>query len=107
VDGSSDPTIAVQVAYALPDRQVVLAVEASLDSTVRDVIETSGILDVFPGIRLAEQAVGIFGRVVSLDEPVRDGDRVEIYRPLPADPRSRRRREAGARIRGQGTGRRR
>ena len=81
-----------EVAYALPDRQVLLELEVKEGTTIRQVIERSGILQRYPGIQLARGGVGIFGRRVELDAPLRDGDRVEIYRPLIADPREARRR---------------
>ena len=82
----------VEVAYALPERQVLLELEVEEGTTVRQAIERSGILQRYPGIQLARGRVGIFGRRVELDAPLRYGDRVEIYRPLIADPREARRR---------------
>ena len=82
----------VEVAYALPERQVLLELEVEEGTTIRQAIERSGILQRYPGIQLARGRVGIFGRRVELDAPLRDGDRVEIYRPLVADPREARRR---------------
>ena len=82
----------VEVAYALPDRQVLLELEVEGGTTVQQAIQRSGILQRYPGIQLARGRVGIFGRRVELDAPLRDGDRVEIYRPLVADPREARRR---------------
>jgi len=60
---------------------------------VREAIECSGLLPQFPEIDLSTQAVGIFGRIVKLDGPVSDGDRVEIYRPITADPETVERRD--------------
>lgn len=82
----------VEVAYALPDRQILLELEVEGGTTVRQAIERSGILRRYPGIQIARGRVGIFGRRVDLDAPLRDGDRVEIYRPLVADPKEARRR---------------
>lgn len=82
----------VEVTYALPDRQILLALEVEGGTTVRQAIERSSILRRYPGIQIARGRVGIFGRRVDLDAPLRDGDRVEIYRPLVADPREARRR---------------
>lgn len=87
-------TIRVEVAYALRERQAVLAVELEEGGSVEQVIRQSGILEAFPEIDIARSNVGIFGRPVSLDTLVRDGDRVEIYRPLIAKPRDARRRRA-------------
>jgi len=88
-------TLRVEVAYALRDRQALLAVEMEEGGTVGQAIQRSGILGQFPEIDLARAKVGIFRRTVSLDTPVRDGDRVEIYRSLIADPKDARRTRAG------------
>lgn len=90
------PAIHVEVVYALPDQQVLLPVLASPEATVEQVIRASGLLDRFPMIDLARNKVGIFGKLVKLDERMRDKDRVEIYRPLIADPKTVRRQRAAA-----------
>ena len=82
----------VEVAYALLDNQSLIALQVEQGTTVRQAIERSGIRAGFPEIRLIRGYVGIFGRPVELDALVRDGDRVEIYRPLMADPKETRRR---------------
>ena len=87
-------TLRVEVAYALRDRQALFAVEMEEGGTVGQAIQRSGILGQFREIDLARAKLGIFGRTVSLDTPVRDGDRVEIYRPLIADPKDARRERA-------------
>lgn len=88
-------TIEVEVAFARPDVQVLLEVSLPAGADVRSAIERSGILERFPEIDLGgRNKVGIFGRLVKLDQPLRSGDRVEIYRPLTADPREVRRRRA-------------
>lgn len=76
----------VSVVYALPDRQAWLDVDVAEQSTVRQAIEASGILRVFPSIDLAAQRVGIFGKPVALEARLEVGQRVEIYRPITADP---------------------
>ena len=81
----------VEVAYALPERQVLLELEVPDGTTVAGVIERSGLLARFPGLQVRRGRVGIFGRPVEPDARIRDGDRVEIYRPLIADPRDARR----------------
>ena len=86
--------ITVEVAYALPERQSLLTLVVEQQSTVRQVIEQSGILQQFNDIDLNEQKVGIWSRPVKLDDTVKAGDRVEIYRPLIADPKDMRRRRA-------------
>jgi len=65
------------------------------DSSVEQAILRSGILKRFPEIDLATQKVGIFGKLVKLDAPVKEGDRIEIYRPIIADPKTVRRRRIG------------
>lgn len=94
-DGIEKP-FQVEVAYALRDRQVLLTVELEEGGTVEQVIRCSGILEAFPEIEIARSTVGIFGRVVALDTRVRNGDRVEIYRPLIANPQDARRQRASA-----------
>jgi len=84
----------VEIVYALRDRQVLLALEVEGGTTARQAVERSGILQRFPEIDLARAGLGIFGRGVSPDTPLRDGDRVEIYRPLIADPKNARRERA-------------
>lgn len=82
----------VEVVYALREEQVLLALEVETGTTVRQAIERSGILQRFP--ELARARVGVFGRLVQPDAVLRDGDRIEIYRPLIADPKEARRKRA-------------
>lgn len=89
----------VEVAYALPEKQVVIALEVDPGATVGHAITASGLLRQFPEIDLARATVGLFGRVVSPDAQVKDGDRVEIYRPLTADPKELRRERVRRRTR--------
>ncbi|MGK2952408.1 MAG: RnfH family protein [Thiobacillus sp.] len=84
----------VEVIYALPAQQPLLQVWLAEGATVEDAIRASGVLDEFPEIDLAKNKVGIFSKLVKLDEKVRDKDRVEIYRPLIADPKEVRRKRA-------------
>ena len=86
--------IHVEVIYALPDRQPLLNVRLADGATVEDAIRSSGVLDAFPEIDLVKNKVGIFSKLVKLDEKVRERDRVEIYRPLIADPKEVRRKRA-------------
>ena len=88
------PTIQVEVVYALPGAQPLLQVQLAEGATVSDAIRASGVLENFPDIDLAKNKVGIFSKLVKLDEVVRDKDRVEIYRPLIADPKEVRRKRA-------------
>ncbi len=98
--------ITVEVAFGLPSEQVILPVELPAGATVRDAIEQSGILERFPEIDLAVNKVGIWDKVTTLDHEVADGDRVEIYRPLLADPKEVRRLRAaqGKKLRKGGAG---
>lgn len=72
----------VGVAYSGPDNQAWIRVEVPEGASVRQAIERSGMLERFPEIDLDRHRVGIFGRFCKLDNEVRDGDRVEIYRPI-------------------------
>ena len=85
----------VGVCYADSDRQLWLKMEVPDDSSVEDAIRRSGILKQFPEIDLSTQKVGIFGKLVKLNAPVKEGDRIEIYRPIIADPKTVRRRRIG------------
>lgn len=76
----------VGVAYADRFKQVWLKLEVPDGSTVREAIEFSGMLGQFPEIDLESQKVGIFGKVTKLDTKVNDGERIEIYRAITADP---------------------
>ncbi|EEY39192.1 hypothetical protein VII_002955 [Vibrio mimicus MB451] len=86
--------IQVEVVYALPHEQRVLKLVVEQSATVEEIIRTSGILQMYPEIDLAVNKVGIFSRNVKLDAKVRDKDRIEIYRPLLADPKEIRRKRA-------------
>lgn len=88
---SHPSAIRVEVAYALREKQVLLALEVEEGTTVRQAIERSGITGRFPEIDVTRARVGIFGRPTRLDTRLKDGDRVEIYRPLIADPKQARR----------------
>nr|WP_197491551.1 RnfH family protein [Methylomonas methanica] len=83
--------MAVEVAYATPERQVLIPVSLAANSTVEQAIEVSGILQEFPEIHLSQQKVGIFGVVCNLDKIVSSEDRIEIYRPLRQNPMEARR----------------
>lgn len=86
--------ILVEVAYALPKQQVVLPVKVAEGTTAEQAIQFSGILARFPEIDLAENKVGVFGKLGKPDTVLREHDRVEIYRPLIADPKEVRRQRA-------------
>lgn len=76
----------VGVAYADKFKQVWLKLEVPDGSTLRQAIEHSGMLDQFPEINLDKQKVGVFGKVSKLDAEIKEGDRIEIYREITADP---------------------
>jgi len=91
---SAGGSLTVEVAYATPSRQALVRLEVEAGCTVGEAIERSGIREEFPGLTVDPAAVGIFSRKVPLDHALNDGDRVEIYRPLVADPKETRRRRA-------------
>ena len=86
--------VMVEVVYALPVQQQLIRVRLVEGASVEEAIRASGVLEAFPDIDLARNKVGIFSKLVKLDEKVRDKDRVEIYRPLIADPKEVRRKRA-------------
>ena len=90
----SDNNIKVEVAFARPDDQLILEVDVPAEATVEDIIKLSGILEKFPEIDLAVNKVGVFGKLTKLGNTLRQGDRVEIYRKLIADPKEVRRKRA-------------
>ncbi|MDQ5770013.1 RnfH family protein [Thiothrix subterranea] len=83
----------VGIAYADKFKQTWLKLEVPDGSTIKEALEFSGLLKQFPDIDLENQAVGIFGKISKLDTKVVDGDRVEIYRPITADPETVERRD--------------
>ena len=84
----------IEVIYALPEEQEIMTLDVEQGTTVEQAITLSGVLEKYPQIDLATNKVGIFGKVAKLDEVLRDKDRVEIYRPLIADPKESRRKRA-------------
>lgn len=93
---AGQPALRVEVAYALPEEQALVALEVEPGTTVQEAIDRSRIADRFPGENLAARAVGIWGHPVGRQKAVGDGDRIEIYRELAMDPRDARRRLASA-----------
>ncbi|MGY2279619.1 RnfH family protein [Pseudomonas monsensis] len=88
-----EPVIEIEVVYAAVDRQVLRTVSVAEGSTIRAAVLASGIGEAFPELNLADCPLGIFGKVFA-DPQVRlvqAGDRIEIYRPLLADPKEVRR----------------
>jgi putative ubiquitin-RnfH superfamily antitoxin RatB of RatAB toxin-antitoxin module len=86
--------IHVQVCFARPDRQFLLELVMPEGATLLDAIRASGILEAAPEIELSACRVGVYGKIKALDTPLRERDRVEIYRPLIADPMESRRKRA-------------
>ncbi len=84
----------IEVAYATPQKQLILECEIESGTTVRDAARQSGIAQHFSQIDLENCELGVFGKAVSADYELIDGDRIEIYRPLIADPREIRRQRA-------------
>ena len=87
------PEIRVSVACAEPDRQTVIELEVARGTTVAEAIDRSGIRSQHPAVAAGAPG-GIWGRVVAPTAVLEDGDRVELYRGLPADPKDQRRRLA-------------
>ena len=87
--------ISVELVFALPDKQVLRSIELAEGSTVADVIKAGNLVKDFPGLELDDTQAGIWGQPVGRDRVVKDGDRVELYRPLEMDPREARRLKAG------------
>ncbi len=93
-DENSVKKIEVEVAYALPHEQVILTSVISEGGTVEEAIKHSGILVCYPEIDMAVNKLGVFGKMAKMATVLRVGDRVEIYRPLIADPKVVRRQRA-------------
>jgi hypothetical protein len=95
-----DGAVHVEVVYALPDRQrIVTLALPETGLTAQAAVERSGLLDEFPNLRDRPLVLGIYGTVCLPDRPLRDRDRVEIYRPLQVDPRTQRRERAAHAVR--------
>ena len=99
--------LSVEVCYASPQGQALIAVTLPEGATLKQALDASGILQRYPQIDLTTQKVGVFGKVKPLDTVLADHDRVEIYRPLLVDPKlSRQRRVEKTRKAGSIEGRR-
>jgi putative ubiquitin-RnfH superfamily antitoxin RatB of RatAB toxin-antitoxin module len=90
----SSPHIMVEVAYALPHKQLIIPITMPPESNAEAAIRASGILDKFPEIDLSVNQIGIFSKLSKLDAALRNLDRIEIYRPLIADPKEVRKQRA-------------
>ncbi|MGK8224806.1 RnfH family protein [Achromobacter xylosoxidans] len=93
-EACADGRIAVSVCYALPAQVWLRELRLPAGATVADALRESGFTQAFPVVQPWERGVGVFGRVVEAGTPLRDGDRVEIYRGLSFDPKESRRRRA-------------
>ncbi|KEI70281.1 protein RnfH [Endozoicomonas elysicola] len=91
-----DPKIRVEVAYARANEQKIISVQVKQGTTLLEAVQQSGIVDYFPEINLDEAKLGIFGKAVAkpAEQAIKEGERVEIYRPLIADPKEVRKRRA-------------
>ena len=87
-------SLSIEIAYALQQKQELVQLKLPAGSTVQQAIEASGLKQKHPEIDLAKNKVGVFGKLSKLDTPLRDRDRVEIYRPLIADPKEVRKKRA-------------
>jgi putative ubiquitin-RnfH superfamily antitoxin RatB of RatAB toxin-antitoxin module len=90
----TEQQILVEVVYALAQQQTLLKCHVPAGSTVEQAIQASGMLVKYPEIDLAINKLGIFGKLTKADTVLRDKDRIEIYRPLIADPKEVRRKRA-------------
>ena len=90
----AEAQIQVEIVYARPDEQVLEQLKVSADATVESVIHQSGFLERFPEIDLGSNKVGVFGKATPLSAKLTEGDRIEIYRPLIADPKEARKKRA-------------
>ena len=93
-NNSKENQILVEVAYAKPDVQVIIPLYVNVGTTLEQAIQQSGILNNFPEIDLNKNKVGIFSKLAKKDVELREKDRVEIYRPLIADPKEVRKQRA-------------
>ena len=86
----------IGVCYAEAERQLWLRLEVPDESTIQEAIELSGVLKQYPQIDLTTQKVGVFGKLAKLEAPIKEGDRIEIYRKITADPQQVQRRRVDA-----------
>lgn len=97
--------LSLEVVYALPKKQEIIAVKLPEGATARQAIEASGLLQRYPEIDLAKNKLGVFAKLTKPDSVLRDHDRVEIYRPLIADPKEvRKQRAAEGKVMKKGAG---
>jgi putative ubiquitin-RnfH superfamily antitoxin RatB of RatAB toxin-antitoxin module len=105
VSTGGNAEIEIEVVYALPHRQEIARLRLPAGSSVRQAIEASGLLQKYPEIDLAKNKLGIYAKLAKPDAALRDQDRVEIYRPLIADPKEvRKQRAAEGKVMKKGAG---
>ncbi|MCX7289543.1 RnfH family protein [Janthinobacterium sp.] len=92
----AEADIQVQVCHALPDSSFLRTLTVPAGTTIEQAVAQSGLLQAIPGIDLATNMVGIYGKKKTLDTVLHEHDRVEVYRPLQADPKEARRRRASS-----------
>jgi putative ubiquitin-RnfH superfamily antitoxin RatB of RatAB toxin-antitoxin module len=90
----SDTPLRIEITYAEPQRGIVKTLRLPPGSRVADALRLAALDPDFTGVDLANSALGIFGRLTRTDQPLKEGDRIEIYRPLAADPKVARRARA-------------
>ena len=97
--------LSIEVVYALPQKQEMFTVKLPEGATVREAVEACGVLQKYPEIDLTKNKLGVFAKLIKPDAPLRNRDRVEIYRPLIADPKQvRKQRAAEGKIMKKGAG---
>ena len=89
-------TIGIEIVYALPDKQTLLNADVPLGTTLEQGIALSGINDIHPELDISSMQVGIFSKIAPRDQVLREKDRIELYRPLFADPKEIRKQRAAA-----------
>jgi len=98
-DQDSERQLAIEIAYALPERQVILESTVAAGTSPRDAVIQSDIDAYFPEIDKQSCDIGIFGKAVRPNQQLEPGDRIEIYRPLIADPKEVRKKRAAQGLR--------
>ena len=99
----SNPPLNIEVAYAEPGKQSLLAFQVACGTTAQQAVLQSALPTEFPHVDFAAAPIGIFGKKVKDSAPLREGDRVEVYRALLIDPKENRRRKAAAKQKKEAT----
>ena len=99
----SNPPLNIEVAYAEPGKQSLLAFQVACGTTARQAVLQSALVTEFPHVDFAAAPIGIFGKKVKDSAPLREGNRVEVYRALLIDPKENRRRKAAAKQKKEAT----